>query len=313
MAPRRWSLPAEATEHAGAPDSYRRLDHRGEEDDELQVVERGVARIEQILGLGAKRPVVVLARTVDALKGLLVQQADQVVAGGDELHLLHHDQILVDGLVDLAIDRCELMLAGSNLVVLGLGGNAKRPQFIVQVLHIGRDGGADSAKVVLLELLALAGSGTKEGAAGDDQVLALAIGVLLDQEVLLLVAHGRNDLLGGLAKQRQNALRLTRERGHGTQQRGLLVQGLARVGAESRGDAQDIVLDKGGASGVPSGVATGLEGSTQTAVGEARGIGLALDEVLARKLGNGGASWLGSRKLSCFSEVMPESGWNQCA
>ena len=49
------------------------LDHRGEEDDELQVVERGVARIEQILGLGAKRPVIVLARTVDALEGLLVQ------------------------------------------------------------------------------------------------------------------------------------------------------------------------------------------------------------------------------------------------
>ena len=49
------------------------LDHRGEEDDELQVVERGVARIEQVLGLGAKRPVVVLARTIDALKGLLVQ------------------------------------------------------------------------------------------------------------------------------------------------------------------------------------------------------------------------------------------------
>ena len=269
------------------------LDHRGEEDDELQVVERGVARIEQVLGLGAKRPVVVLARTIDALKGLLVQQADQVVAGGDELHLLHHDQILVDGLVDFAIDGGKLMLAGSNLVVLGLGGNAKRPQFIVQVLHVGRDGGADSAKVVLLELLALAGSGAKEGAAGDDQVLALAVGVLLDQEVLLLVTHGRNDLLGGLTEQRQNALRLTRERGHGTQQRGLLVQGLARVGAESRGDAQDIVLDKGGASGVPSGVATGLEGSTQAAVGEAGGVRLALDEVLARKLGNGGAVVVG--------------------
>ena len=221
------------------------LDHRGEEDDELQVVERGVARIEQVLGLGAKRPVVVLARTIDALERLLVQQADQVMAGSDKLHLLHHDQVLVDGLVDLAIDGGELMLAGSNLVVLGLGGNAERPQLVVQVLHIGRDGGTDCAKVVFLELLALAGSGAKERAAGDDQVLALAVGVLLDQEVLLLVAHGRNDLLWRLAEQRQNALGLTRERGHGAQQRGLLVQGLTRVGAESRGDAQDIVLDKG--------------------------------------------------------------------
>ena len=193
------------------------LDHRGEEDDELQVVERGVARIEQVLGLGAERPVVVLTRTVDALEWLLVQQADQVMAGGDELHLLHHDQVLVDGLVDLAVDGGELMLAGSDLVVLGLGGNAERPQLVVQVLHIGRDGGADSAKVVLLELLALAGSGAKEGATGDDQVLALAVGVLLDQEVLLLVAHGRNDLLGGLAKEGENTLGLTRERGHGAQ------------------------------------------------------------------------------------------------
>ena len=146
---------------------------------------------------------------------------------------------------------------------------------------------------MLLELLALAGSSAKESATGDDQVPALAVSVLLDQEVLLLIAHGRNDLLGGLTKQRQNALGLTRERGHGAQQRGLLVQGLARVGAESRGDAQDIVLDKGGAGGIPSGVATGLEGGTQAAVGEAGGVRLALDEVLARKLGNGGAVVVG--------------------
>ena len=103
------------------------LDHRGEEDDELQVVERGIARIEQVLGLGTDRPVVVLAGAVDAVEGLLVQQADQVVTGGDELHLLHHDEVLVDGLIDLLVDRRELVLAGSDLVVLGLGGNAKRP------------------------------------------------------------------------------------------------------------------------------------------------------------------------------------------
>ena len=234
-----------------------------------------------------------LTGAVDAVEGLLVQQADQVVARGDELHLLHHDQVLVDGLVDLLIDRRELVLAGSDLVVLGLGGNAERPKLLVQVLHIGRDGGADSAKVVLLELLALAGVGAKEGAAGDDQILALTVGILLDQEVLLLVADGRHDLLGGLAKEGQDALGLAIERGHGAQQRGLLVQGLARVGAEGGGDAQDLVLNKGGAGGIPSGVATGLEGGTQAAVGEAGGVRLALDEVLARKLGNGGAVVVG--------------------
>ena len=68
-----------------------------------------------------------LARAVDTLKGLLVQQAHQVVAGSDELHLLHHQEILVDRLVNLAIDGSKLMLAGSNLVVLGLARNAQGP------------------------------------------------------------------------------------------------------------------------------------------------------------------------------------------
>ena len=172
------------------------------------------------------------------------------------------------------------------------------------LLYTSRDGGADSAKVVLLELLALAGSSTKEGAAGDDQVLALAVGILLDQEVLLLVAHGRNDLLGGLAKQRQNALGLTRERGHGAQQRGLLVQCLAGVGAERGGDAQRVVLYESVAGGVPGGVAAGLGGGAQAAGGEGGSIRLALDELLAGELHDGGTIRLGADKavvlLTCL-------------
>ncbi len=102
-------------------------------DDELQVVERGVARSSRFSDSVPSDQLLCLPEPFHALEGLLVQQTDQVVAGGDELHLLHHDQILVDGLVDFAIDGGELMLAGSDLVVLGLSGNAKRPQFIVQV------------------------------------------------------------------------------------------------------------------------------------------------------------------------------------
>ena len=67
----------------------------------------------------------------------------------------------------------------------------------------------------------------------------------------------------------------------------------ARIGAEGGGDAQDLVLNEGGAGGIPSGVATGLEGSAKAAIGEAGGVRLALDEVLARKLGNGGAVVVG--------------------
>ena len=115
---------------------------------------------------------------------------------------------------------------------------------------------------MLLELLALAGGSTKKRTTGDDQVLALAIGVLLDQEVLLLVTDGGNDLLGLLAKEGQYTLGLTIKSRHGTQKRSLLVKRLAGVGAEGRGDTQNLVLDESGARAIPCGIATGLKGGT---------------------------------------------------
>jgi hypothetical protein len=77
--PSRWSLPAlaiDARQHA-LPIVHR-LQHRGAEDEELHVVVRRVAGAEQVVAeLVGQRPVVVLARAVDAGKRLLVQQAGQ--------------------------------------------------------------------------------------------------------------------------------------------------------------------------------------------------------------------------------------------
>jgi len=51
-----------------------RLDHRGAEEQELKVLVRGVSGLEQVLAfIGAHRPVVVLARAVDARERLLVE------------------------------------------------------------------------------------------------------------------------------------------------------------------------------------------------------------------------------------------------
>ena len=215
-----------------------------------------------------------------------MEQAHQIVAAGDELHLLHRKKIVVDGLVQLGVDRRELVLAGRDLVVLGLRGDTQRPQLIVQILHVGGNRGADGTEVVLLQLLALSRGGAKEGATGDDQVTATAVGVLLNKEVLLLVANAGDNLLGSLAKEGENALGLAVERRHGAQKGRLLVQRLAGVGTEGGGDTQHLVLDKGGAGGVPSGVAAGLEGGAQAAVGKARGVRFALDQSFAGKFGN---------------------------
>ena len=146
---------------------------------------------------------------------------------------------------------------------------------------------------MLLELLPLGGGGAEQRPAANDQVATLPICVLLDEEILLLVTHIRHHALRMLAEEGEHALGLLVQRRHRAQQRGLLVERLARVGAKRGGDAQDVVLDERRARGVPGGVAAGLERGAQAAVGEARRVGLALDQGFAGKLGNGGAVVVG--------------------
>ena len=72
------------------------------------------------------------------------------------------------------------------------------------------------------------------------------------------------------------------------------------------------LLHKSRGGHVPRGVAAGIGGGAQTAGGEGGGVRLAHDELLAGELQQGLA---GRRdaviKESCFSAVMPVSGWNQ--
>ena len=266
-----------------------RLDDGGQEHQELQVLHRRVAGVEQVLVAGAHRPVVVLAAAVDPFKGLFVQKADQAVLRRDLLHHLHGQQVMVDGHVGGVVDGGQLVLAGGDLVVLGLGGDAQLPQSVVQLLHEGRDAGPQGAEVVLLQLLALGGRRAEEGAAGQNQVLPGLIVLLADEKVLLLGADGGRDVLGLLAEQLEDALRLAGQGLHRAQQGGLLVQSLAGIADEGGGDAQHVVLDEGVAGGVPGGVAAGLAGGAQAARGEGGGVRLAADQLLAAELHDGGA------------------------
>ena len=63
---------------------------------------------------------------------------------------------------------------------------------------------------------------------------------------------------------------------------------------------------------IPRRVAARLEGAAQAARREARRVGLALDQFLAGELRDRLAVGVGFRNESCFSAVMPVSGWNQC-
>ena len=203
------------------------------------------------------------------------------MVGGDDLHLLHREQVVVDGLGAGLEDGGELVLAGGNLVVLGLGRHGELPELVIELLHELVDRRADGAEVVLLKLLALDRLAPKERAAAHDEVGARCVVLLLDEEVLLLGADGGGDARDVLAEDLEHALRLGVKGDAGAQQRRLLVERLAGVGDERRRDAENLVLDEGGGGGVPGGVAAGLEGGAQAAGREARGVGLALDERLA--------------------------------
>ena len=126
------------------------------EDQELHVVVRRVARLEQVLGVGAHRPVVVLPAAVDARKGLLVQQAGQaIVIRGLAKHF--HDQVLViGGEVAVLVDRGDLVWLGATLRCDAfVTGHAKLEQLHLGIGHARQNALGDRTEILILKLLTL--------------------------------------------------------------------------------------------------------------------------------------------------------------
>ncbi len=253
---------------------------------------RRVARVQEVdAGVGPHRPVVVLARAVDARERLLVQQAHEAVAARDVLQQLHRELLVVAAEVGVLEDRRDLVLVGRDLVVARLHRHAELRELALGLHHAGEDPLGDRPEVVLVELLAHRRLGAEQRAAGRHEVGPLVVVLLVDQEVLLLGADGREDARGLLvAEQPQRADRRRRHRVHRAQQRDLRVERLTRPGDERGRDAQQravgVLEDERRRAGIPGGVAASLEGRAQ-APGRERGrVRLALDELLAGELGD---------------------------
>ena len=132
------------------------LKHRAEHKQKLRVFVGCFARLKEVCSrIGGHGPVIVLAAAVDAREGLLMQQAYHVVFPCQLLHELHRYLIMVGGDIGRGVYRRELMLRGSNLVVLGLCKNAELPELLVELLHERRDAGLYCAVVVVVQLLTL--------------------------------------------------------------------------------------------------------------------------------------------------------------
>ena len=179
------------------------LDKGRQKQQELGVLAGGLAGFEEIFaGVGVQRPVVVLAGAVDAGKGLFMEQTHHVMLVGDLLHDLHGELVVVAGGVSVGIHRGHLMLGRGHLVVLGLAVDAQRPEVFVQILHIGRHTGTDSAVVMVVQLLTAGRLGAEQGTAGVDQVFSLQEFLCIYQEVFLLRSYRRSYFLGsGVSEQ----------------------------------------------------------------------------------------------------------------
>ena len=271
------------------------LDDRRAEEQELQVLRRGVAGVEQVqAGVGAHRPVVVLARAVDAGERLLVQQADQPVAAGGVLHDLHRQHLVVGADVGVLEDRRDLELVGRDLVVACLDRDSELCQLLLDLEHVGEHPLGDRAEVVVVQLVALGGLGAEQRAPGRHQVGAFEEVLLVDQEVLLLAAGRREDPRGVLdAEQLERLDGGSGQRVHRAQQRDLVVERLTGPGGERGRDAQQravgVLEDERRRGRVPGGVAARLERRADASGRERGGVGLALDELLAGELRKRGA------------------------
>ena len=202
--------------------------------------------------------------------------------GSHLLHDLHCKLVVVGGNIRCCINRRQLMLRGSHLVVLRLGEDAQLPKLFVELLHVSRHSGLNDAEVMVVHLLAFRRPGAEQRTAGKAQIGSLFIHLPRDQEILLFRAYRCADAFDSVvAEQTQNAQRLLVQRLHGAQQRSLLVQRFAAVRAERGWNTQGFPLDKRIGGGIPGRVSSCLKGGAQAARREGRRVWFALNQLLA--------------------------------
>ena len=203
---------------------------------------------------------------------------------GYTTHQRHQQHVVIDGQVAFLIDGSQLELVGSNLVVTGLDRNAQLQSPYLQILHEGRHTLGDGSKVMVFQLLVLAGFMSQQGTSGQQQVGTCCIKSFIDQEIFLLpseISHHFPDIgIEIAAHLRSSFVHGTQ----GTQQGSLVIQRLAGIGNEDGRDAEGVVHHEDRRGRIPCTISTGLEGVADAAVRETAGIGFLLHKQFAAEL-----------------------------
>ena len=245
------------------------------------------ARVQQIhSGICSQRPVVVLTGTIHTGKRLLVEQAFHSVLGSDALQCLHNDLIVVNLHIDFRIDRCQLMLCRSCLVMLCLGRNTQFPQFLIYVLHVCRYFLPDGSQIMVIHLLALRRHSAEKRASRKGQVLSLHKILITHQKIFLLRSHGGGNFLGRcITEKADQAQCLFINSLHRTQQRGFLIKGFPCIGTERCRNTEcgtcRIMPYKRRRSTVPNRISSGLKGGAQSAGRKGRRVRFPFDQLFA--------------------------------
>ena len=222
LAPRRWSLPGVATA-VRSRSAYSSTALMTAVKNTMNCrfcmgVSPGSSRV---LVRGAQRPVVVLAAAVDALERLLVQQADQAVAGRQ----VSSSSPSSAGCGRWRRWRCRRWGPahagrGRPRCAWSWRGMPSFHSSSSRSFMNSETTGRITPEIMFLQLLALRRRRAEQRAAGQHQVQTLVVVLLADQEIFLLRADGGGDPVHILAEQVQHPARLVGQRGHRAQQRG---------------------------------------------------------------------------------------------
>ena len=195
------------------------------------------------------------------------------------LHNLHRKLVVVGCDIGGRIDRCQLVLSWSNLVVFRLCQDTQLPELVIEFLHKGGNSWLDDTKVMVIHFLSLWRLCTEQGTSGKTKVGTLIVHFFCDKEIFLLGSDRTGySLYAVVAEQFEDTECLLVKSLHRTQKRSLLVKGMTAVGAECSRNTQGLTLNKRVRRGIPCGITSCLKSGTKTAAGERRGVRLTLDE-----------------------------------
>ena len=129
------------------------------------------------------------SRTVYTCKRFLIQKTCKSMSASHLFHGLHSHLIVIHSHINLLVNRCQLMLCRSNLIMLCLCRNSKHPKFMIYIIHIGSYSLSDRTEVVILKLLSLWRHCSKQCSSCINQILSLQILFPVYNKILLLRTH----------------------------------------------------------------------------------------------------------------------------